>query len=132
MVSFCNPGVLGSPAQFRRHFEAPILAGREPGKRLLVLQCMAPAQPSLHGKFQMVQWAGKVACWLLRHCVHFSALLLGLPCPADASEEEVQLCQERTAELSALVNEFILRKKGQRWGANSDLLVDAAGNAAGC
>lgn len=31
MVSFCNPGVLGSPAQFRRHFEAPILAGREPG-----------------------------------------------------------------------------------------------------
>jgi hypothetical protein len=31
MVSFCNPGVLGSPSQFRRHFEAPILAGREPG-----------------------------------------------------------------------------------------------------
>ncbi|KAL4440282.1 hypothetical protein ABPG75_003283 [Micractinium tetrahymenae] len=58
MVSFCNPGVLGSPAQFRRHFEAPILAGREP----------------------------------------------------DASEAEVALSQERTAELSALVNEFILRR----------------------
>jgi hypothetical protein len=31
MVDFCNPGVLGSPAEFRKHFEAPILAGREPG-----------------------------------------------------------------------------------------------------
>lgn len=31
MVSFCNPGLLGSPAAFRRRFEAPILAGREPG-----------------------------------------------------------------------------------------------------
>ena len=31
MVNFCNPGVLGPPAQFRRHYEAPILAGREPG-----------------------------------------------------------------------------------------------------
>ena len=30
MVSFTNPGVLGTPSQFRRHFEAPILAGREP------------------------------------------------------------------------------------------------------
>eukprot|EP00887_Chlorella_sp_A99_P002466 scaffold10.g2466.t1 len=31
MVDFTNPGVLGSAAHFRRHFEAPILAGREPG-----------------------------------------------------------------------------------------------------
>ena len=31
MVDFCNPGVLGSPAEFRKRFEAPILAGREPG-----------------------------------------------------------------------------------------------------
>ncbi|PSC67651.1 DNA repair and recombination RAD54 [Micractinium conductrix] len=58
MVSFCNPGVLGSPAQFRRHFESPVLAGREP----------------------------------------------------DASEDEKALCQERTAELSTLVNKFILRR----------------------
>lgn len=27
MVDFCNPGCLGTPAEFRRHFEAPILAG---------------------------------------------------------------------------------------------------------
>jgi len=31
MVNFCNPGVLGTPSEFRRHFEAPILQGREPG-----------------------------------------------------------------------------------------------------
>lgn len=30
MVNFCNPGVLGTPSEFRRRFEAPILAGREP------------------------------------------------------------------------------------------------------
>ncbi len=28
MVDFCNPGVLGSPAEFRKRYEAPILAGR--------------------------------------------------------------------------------------------------------
>ncbi|GFR41308.1 hypothetical protein Agub_g1986, partial [Astrephomene gubernaculifera] len=26
MVDFCNPGVLGPPAQFRRYYEQPILA----------------------------------------------------------------------------------------------------------
>ncbi len=31
MVSFCNPGVLGDPATFRKRFERPILEGREPG-----------------------------------------------------------------------------------------------------
>ena len=31
MVNFCNPGVLGSPAAFRKHYENPILASREPG-----------------------------------------------------------------------------------------------------
>lgn len=31
MVNFCNPGVLGTPSEFRRHFESPILQGREPG-----------------------------------------------------------------------------------------------------
>ena len=30
MVNFCNPGILGTPSQFRRYFEAPILSGREP------------------------------------------------------------------------------------------------------
>jgi hypothetical protein len=27
MVDFCNPGCLGTPAEFRKHFESPILAG---------------------------------------------------------------------------------------------------------
>ena len=30
MVDFCNPGVLGTPSEFRRTYERPILAGREP------------------------------------------------------------------------------------------------------
>lgn len=30
MVNFANPGVLGTPSDFRKRFEAPILAGREP------------------------------------------------------------------------------------------------------
>ena len=31
MVDFANPGVLGPLPEFRRRYEAPILAGREPG-----------------------------------------------------------------------------------------------------
>lgn len=31
MVSFCNPGLLGTPNEFQRRYEKPILAGREPG-----------------------------------------------------------------------------------------------------
>ncbi|GAX75378.1 hypothetical protein CEUSTIGMA_g2822.t1 [Chlamydomonas eustigma] len=58
MVDFCNPGVLGTPQQFRRTYEAPILAGREPG----------------------------------------------------ASPEIEAQGQTRSAELSALVNVFILRR----------------------
>ena len=58
MVNFCNPGVLGTPAYFRRHFEAPITAGREP----------------------------------------------------DATEQQAVLGAERSSELSAIVNEFILRR----------------------
>ena len=58
MVNFCNPGLLGTPSQFRRYYEAPILAGREP----------------------------------------------------DATELQQALGQERSQELSAAVNEFILRR----------------------
>src|SRR5436305_1304669 len=58
MVNFCNPGVLGTPKNFHRHYEAPILAGREPG----------------------------------------------------ASPEQRGRGAERSAELSAIVNEFILRR----------------------
>lgn len=50
-------------------------------------------------------WQGGDCC--VDHRTDFHCLLR---CDADASEEEVQLCQERTAELSALINEFILRK----------------------
>ena len=30
MVSFCNPGLLGTPSEFSKKYERPILAGREP------------------------------------------------------------------------------------------------------
>lgn len=30
MVDFCNPGILGTRSHFHRHFETPILNGREP------------------------------------------------------------------------------------------------------
>ncbi|KFM27422.1 DNA repair and recombination protein RAD54-like protein [Auxenochlorella protothecoides] len=58
MVDFCNPGVLGGAGAFRRYFEGPILAGREP----------------------------------------------------DASDAEVEAGASRTAELSSIVNHFILRR----------------------
>ncbi|CAL8470234.1 g9776 [Coccomyxa elongata] len=58
MVDFCNPGVLGTPSQFRRYYEGPIVAGREP----------------------------------------------------DATEEVVAKGAERSSELSAIVNNFILRR----------------------
>lgn len=52
------------------------------------------------------------SCWLdLEHVLARPLTRMRTtPGCADASEEEVQLCQERTAELSALVNEFILRE----------------------
>lgn len=58
MVDFTNPGVLGTPSNFRRTYMHPILTGREP----------------------------------------------------DASEKEKELADTRASELSALVNEFILRR----------------------
>ena len=30
MVSFCNPGILGTTKEFAKKYERPILAGREP------------------------------------------------------------------------------------------------------
>lgn len=48
--------------------------------------------------------------------------------PADASEGEVALCQERTSELSALVNEFILRWVCSAGGCRT-VLLGGAGHA---
>ncbi|XP_021652937.1 protein CHROMATIN REMODELING 25 [Hevea brasiliensis] len=58
MVNFTNPGILGDATYFRRHYEMPIICGREP----------------------------------------------------TATEEEKKLAVERTGELSAKVNQFILRR----------------------
>ena len=58
MVGFCNPGLLGTPSEFGKRYERPILAGREP----------------------------------------------------DATEVQLALAKERNAELSELVNKFVLRR----------------------
>jgi DNA repair and recombination protein RAD54 and RAD54-like protein len=58
MVNFCNPGVLGTPAEFRKYYEAPILASREP----------------------------------------------------DATPEQLARGEQRSQELSSIVNAFILRR----------------------
>ena len=62
MVNFCNPGLLGTTAEFHKHYEKPILDGREP----------------------------------------------------DATEKQLALAQERNAELSELVNKFVLRRIYER------------------
>ncbi|KAH7679572.1 DNA helicase protein [Dioscorea alata] len=58
MVNFTNPGILGDVSYFRRYYEAPIIAGREPM----------------------------------------------------ATKEEKKIGTERSAELSAKVNQFVLRR----------------------
>ena len=58
MVGFCNPGLLGTPPEFAKKYERPILAGREP----------------------------------------------------DATEAELKRAQVANADLSELVNKFILRR----------------------
>lgn len=66
MVNFCNPGVLGSPSSFRKQYEQPILAGREP----------------------------------------------------DATDEEVACGQQRSEDLSIIVNQFILRRTNKLLSAH--------------
>jgi len=66
MVNFCNPGLLGDAKRFRRHYEAPILASREPF----------------------------------------------------AAEEVLKRGEERSAELSAIVNQFILRRTNKLLSAH--------------
>ena len=66
MVNFCNPGVLGDSVRFRRYYEMPILASREP----------------------------------------------------TASEAVIAKGEERSAELSAIVNDFILRRTNKLLSAH--------------
>ena len=66
MVNFINPGVLGEQAYFRRHFERPCLAGREP----------------------------------------------------DATDSQRARGQARSDELSAIVNDFIIRRTNELLSAH--------------
>lgn len=57
MVSFANPGILGSPSSFRKRYEAPILAGREPD---------APDEVSTRGLERSAELSEVVNAFILR------------------------------------------------------------------
>ena len=48
MASFCNPKVFESPAHFRRYYDRPILAGREPGATDKEVQLAAERQEEMN------------------------------------------------------------------------------------
>jgi DNA repair and recombination protein RAD54 and RAD54-like protein len=50
MVNFCNPGVLGTPAEFRKKYERPILEGREPGVGAEKVTCLHMVQAVLQSR----------------------------------------------------------------------------------
>lgn len=85
MCTFCNPGVLGTPNEFRRQYEAPIVAGREPD-------------------------ATDAAALLGTYCDSHHAASMEEPVAAPVHNMLHFLGQERSAELSKTVNEFILRR----------------------
>lgn len=57
MVNFCNPGVLGTPSEFRRHYESPILASREPD---------ASPEQLTKGELRSQELSGIVNAFILR------------------------------------------------------------------
>lgn len=72
MVSFTNPGVLGTPSQFRRHFEAPILAGREPdaddATQVAHPSALPQAPVDNHSKIKQISHSCYICCLLA--CSH--------------------------------------------------------------
>lgn len=48
MASFCNPTVFESPAHFRKYYDKPILAGREPGATDKEVQLAAERQEEMN------------------------------------------------------------------------------------
>ena len=48
MASFCNPTVFESPAHFRKYYDKPILAGREPGAADKEVQLAAERQEEMN------------------------------------------------------------------------------------
>ena len=109
MVNFCNPGVLGTPIKFRKHFESPILAGREPGA----------SDAEVRAPICFLWELGRHSCGVVP-CIgrprHAGSLFvcMSIQCLQDivlpGSLSQLELCSERTAELSSIVNQFILRR----------------------
>lgn len=113
MVSFCNPGVLGSPSQFRRHYELPILAGREPGASeeevggWCVSTCVLGEGKGARAAYLTSQLR---PCQLSCPSIHSLCMPHAYVCSCPCCAAQVRLGAERSAELSAIVNEFILRR----------------------
>lgn len=132
MVDFCNPGVLGTPQQFRRTYEAPILAGRQTrqvGQRATVAlnmkisihhTCLTSIPswtiPPSHVMYNLPgplhsAW-GEGAPWgegtPIAHSITLLKPISGRE-PGASPEIEAE-GQARSAELSSLVNPFILRR----------------------
>ncbi|KXZ56498.1 hypothetical protein GPECTOR_1g446 [Gonium pectorale] len=121
MVDFCNPGVLGAPAQFRRHYEAPILAGREPDA--------TPEQVAL-GAERSAQLSGLTNTFILRRTnsllsAHLPPKAAHPPAPSTLHPDaflcslytqapviEVVCC--RLTELQVLLYEHFLASKAAR------------------
>ena len=89
MVDFCNPGVLGTPSQFRRYYEARNTSTHMLGSINSLLGVR-------YGKqiFSSALWQGPIVAGR----------------EPDATEEVVAKGAERSSELSAIVNNFILRR----------------------
>lgn len=127
MVDFCNPGALGPPAEFRRRYEGPILAGE-----LLKLQMFWVCSNTSNNSVATVAIGSCCNCCVVvppstvkcRFChasrakrrlyihmtKHDDVFFPPAAREPGASDSEVALGEERSTELSTLVNNFILRR----------------------
>ncbi|XP_049935835.1 DNA repair and recombination protein RAD54 isoform X2 [Nymphaea colorata] len=98
MVNFTNPGILGDASYFRRYYEAPIVAGREPG---------ATAEERQLGLERSAELSMKVNQFILRR----TNALLSEHLPPKIVEV---VCCKLTPLQVALYNHFIQSKNVKR------------------
>lgn len=101
MVSFANPGLLGTHGEFRKRFENPILAGREPGA--------TDGEQSL-GQERATELSSTVDAFILRR----TNTLLSQHLPPKCIQ--IVCCSPST--LQTVVYEHFLSSKGTRQAIN--------------
>jgi DNA repair and recombination RAD54-like protein len=69
MINFCNPGIVGSTAEFRRKYERPILQAREPGASDSELKLAQELQNELS---TIVNEVSNIRCLCLVHVNNFN------------------------------------------------------------